>query len=171
MPDIIEEVISNWFISKGYFVINNLKVGVNEIDLLAVKFKNGIIDQKIHIEVQASSNPIGYIGGSSSAKTRSESQIRTGVRLYIEKKFTQNKIKKVVESYFGKEYEKWFICGALKDERTIQIFEQNQIKVFRVWEILDEYKSIFKNKKNYLGTAQGNRYQQLLVLSQNPSRK
>ena len=168
MTDIIEEVVSNWLFSKGYFVINNLKIGVNEIDLLAVKVKNGLISVKIHIEVQCSSNPIGYIGGSSSAKTRSDSELKKGVSEYVEKKFSQGKIKKVIEYYFGKEYDKWFVCGVLKDERTVETFKKYNIKVIRIWEILKEYKTMSKDKKNYLGTAQGNRYHQLFLLSQNP---
>ena len=96
MTDIIEEVVSNWLFSKGYFVINNLKIGVNEIDLLVVKVKDGIISEKIHVEVQCSSNPIGYIGGSSSARTRSESELKKGVAEYVEKKFSQKKIKSLL---------------------------------------------------------------------------
>ena len=161
MADIIEEVVSNWLISKGYFLINNLKIGVNEMDLLVVKVKNGIIIEKNHIEIQCSSNPIGYIGGSSSARARSENELEEGVTEYVEKKFSQTKIRKVVEAYFGKEYQKWFICGVLKDERTIEAFEKHNIKVIRIWEILEEYLAMSKDRKRYLGTAQGNRYHQL----------
>lgn len=166
MTDIIEEVVSNWLFSKGYFVINNLKIGVNEIDLLAVKVKDGSMTEKIHIEIQCSSNPVGYIGGSSSAKVRSENELKKGVSEYVQKKFLQRKVIKVVESYFGKGYEKWFICGVLKDECTIDAFKKHNIRVMRIWEILEEYREMSKNKKDYIGTAQGNRYQQLFLLSQ-----
>jgi len=166
MVDLFEEVISNWLFSKGYFVINNLKVGVNEIDLLVAKITKGIIAQRIHIEVQCSSNPIGYIGGSSNAKRRSKEEIEKGVVEYINKKFLSNKIKGTVELFLGKNYDKWLICGRLKDEFTVKAFEKHKIEVKRIWDILEEYKTMFKDKKGYFGTAQGNRYNQLLLLSQ-----
>jgi len=166
MVDIFEEVISNWLFSKGYFVINNLKVGANEIDLLAVKVAKGIITQKIHIEVHCATDPIGYIGGSRSSKKRSEKEIEKGVVEYINKKFLLEKTKGRVELFFGKDYDKWFICGRLKDEFTVEAFEKHKIEVKRIWDILEEYRDMFKNKKSYLGTAQGNRYNQLLLLSQ-----
>ena len=166
MLDIFEEVVSNWLFSKGYFVINNLKVGLKEIDLLAVKIRKGKITEKIHVEVQCSSNPVGYIGGNSSARTRSKEELGKGVGEYINKKFLNNKIEKTVESFFGKNYIKWFICGVLKDESTVSEFEKRGIIVMRIWDIIEEYKGMAKNKKMYLGTAQGNRYNQLLLLSQ-----
>ena len=46
MPDIFEEVVSNWLFSKGYFVITNLKVGNNEIDLLAIRITKGKKDAR-----------------------------------------------------------------------------------------------------------------------------
>jgi len=166
MTDIIEEVVSNWLVSKGYFVVNNLKIGVNEIDILAIMVKNGNVSEKIHVEVQCSSNPIGYLGGSSSAKKRTEDELKKGVAEYVEKKYLQKKIKSVIESYFGKEYEKWFICGVLKNEDTVDEFKKYKIQVKRIWDIIEEYKAMFKNKKMFHGTAQGNRYHQLFLLSQ-----
>lgn len=67
--DLIENIIGSWLNSKGYFLIQNLKIGVNEVDTLAIKLdKDKKIKDAIHVEIQCSSHPIGYIGGSSSAK-------------------------------------------------------------------------------------------------------
>src|SRR3989344_4665719 len=159
--DIIENIVANWFNSKGYFLIKNLKVGVNEIDILAVKLNNNQkVDDSIHIEVQCSSNPIGYIGGSSSAKKRNASGIESGVAAYIDKKFNNKKIKNVIERLIGNKYRKMFICGKLKDESTIKYFKKNGIKVMRVWQIFKEIKA----NKGECKTSEGNRYHQLLHL-------
>jgi len=115
----------------------------------------------VHIEIQCSSNPVGYIGGSSSAKRRSVNELENGVSQYVDKKFFQKKIKTVVESILGKQYKKWFICGVLKDEQTVDAFKKHNVEVKRIWDILGEYKAMTKDKKTYLGTAQGNRYHQL----------
>ena len=169
MTDIFEEIVSHWLFSQGYFVINNLKVGVNEIDILAVKIEKGMVVKKLHIEVQCSSNPIGYIGGNSSAKIRSKKEIEQGVNGYVHKKFYSPKIKKVVESLLGDNYDKWFICGVLKDGTTIEIFKKHQIKVKRIWEIIDEFKKAKIGDNKFCGTAQGNRYNQFLLLSEKPA--
>src|SRR3989344_4127041 len=140
--DIIENIVANWFNSKGYFLIKNLKVGVNEIDILAVKLNNNQkVDDAVHIEVQCSSNPIGYIGGSPSAKRRNISEVELGVVAYIEKKFSDKKIKSVIEKLIGNKYRQMFICGKLKDESTIKYFQKNGIEVVRVWQIFKEIKA------------------------------
>ena len=166
MFDIFEEIVSNWLFLKGYFVVNNLKVGNNEIDMLAVKVTNGAVVEKIHIEIQCSSDPIGYIGGSKSAKSRNAKQVEEGVVEYIDKKFLSKKTRKTVEKLLGEKYLKWFICGKLKDEFTVAAFKKHKIEVKRIWDIIEEYKMMHKDKKAYLRTAQGNRFNQLLILSQ-----
>jgi Holliday junction resolvase-like predicted endonuclease len=160
--DIIENIVANWFNSKGYFLIKNLKVGVNEIDILAIRLNS---DQKIndavHIEVQCSSNPIGYIGGTPSAKKRDASEVELGVAAYIEKKFNNKKITDVIKNLVGNKYRKMFICGKLKEEDTVKYFEKNGIMVKRVWEIFKE----IKNNAGEYKTGEGNRYHQLLHLN------
>ena len=160
--DLIENIVANWFNSQGYFVIQNLKIGVNEVDILAVKLDEGkkVIDV-LQVEVQCSSNPIGYIGGSSSAKKRSSLQIAKGVKSYIDKKWNNKKIKSRVEKLIGKNYRKLFICGNLKDETTVEFFKKNDVDVIRVWDI---FKEIEKNEGMYK-TGEGNRYHQLLHLN------
>ncbi len=161
--DIIEDIVSDWLNSKGYFVIKNLKVGVNEVDILAVKLNNRQnVDNAIHVEVQCSSNPIGYIGGSSSAKKRNVLEIESGVKNYIDKKFNSEKIRNVVRELVGNKYEKIFVHGKLKEEaETIKAFEKNGIKVVRVQQIFKEIKI---NEGGYK-TGEGNRYHQLLHLN------
>lgn len=160
--DIIENIVADWFNSKGYFLIQNLKVGVNEIDILAVKFSSKQrVDDSIHIEVQCSSNPIGYIGGSKSAKKRNISEVESGVVAYIDKKFNNFKIKHVIEGLIGNKYRKIFICGKLKDEDTVKYFERNGVEVMRIWNIFNE----IKNNKGEYKTSEGNRYHQILHLN------
>jgi len=160
--DIIENIVANWFNSKGYFLIKNLKVGVNEIDILAVRLdKEQKVNDAIHIEVQCSSNPIGYIGGTPSAKKRNVSEVELGVEAYIYKKFNNPKITDVINSLIGNKYRKMFICGKLKEEDTIKYFEKNGIEVMRVWQVFKEVKA---NKGEYK-TGEGNRYHQLLHLN------
>ena len=160
--DLIENIVSTWFQAKGYFLIQNLKVGVYEVDILAVKLgeEQKFIDA-VHVEIQCSSNPIGYIGGSPSAKKRTAEEIEEGVQAYIDKKFEHPKTREVIERLLGKDYRRMFVCGNLKDESTIGFFKQKGVEVIRVWEIFED---VLKNLGE-LKTAPGNRYHQLLHLS------
>jgi len=56
-----EEVVEEWLNRNGYFTIRGIKVGVDEIDILAIKpLSNGQHECR-HIEAQISINPISYI--------------------------------------------------------------------------------------------------------------
>lgn len=160
--DLIENIVTSWFNAKGYFVIQNLKVGVYEVDLLAIKLNEfQKVEDAVHVEVQCSSNPIGYIGGSPSAKKRSVDEIEQGVLAYIDKKFEHPKTKKVIASIFGQSYRRLFVCGNLKDETTIEFFKKHGVEVVRAWEIFDDVKRNNGEFKN----GSWNRYHQLLHLS------
>ena len=61
MALLAEEIVEEWLNRQGYFTIRGIKMGVQEIDLLAVKWQ---IDGKAecrHVEVQASMRPVSYI--------------------------------------------------------------------------------------------------------------
>ena len=56
-----EEVVEEWLNRNGYFTIRGVKVGVDEIDILAIKPLPDGTHECRHIEVQVSINPISYI--------------------------------------------------------------------------------------------------------------
>lgn len=61
MALLAEEIVEEWLRRRGYFTIRGARSGDGEIDLLAVKpGPEGLLDCR-HVEVRASSNPIGYI--------------------------------------------------------------------------------------------------------------
>ena len=60
MALLAEEIVEEWLNRNGFFTIRGIKVGVHEIDLLAVGFKEGETICR-HIEVQASVRPVSYI--------------------------------------------------------------------------------------------------------------
>jgi len=76
------------------FTIRSAKIGVSEIDLLAlgeqlVQTSEDNLTTKIirrHIEVQISFKPVGFITGKS-AKKRSKEQIEIDVDMWLHKKF------------------------------------------------------------------------------------
>ncbi len=61
MALLAEEIVEEWLNRQGYFTIRGIKTGVQEIDLLAVKWENNFQVKRRHIEVQASMRPVSYI--------------------------------------------------------------------------------------------------------------
>ena len=56
-----EEVVEEWLNRQGYFTIRGIKLGVHEIDLLAVRLIPGGVPSCRHLEAQISTNPVAYI--------------------------------------------------------------------------------------------------------------
>ena len=60
MSLLAELVAEEWLNRRGYFTIRGVKLGNDEIDILAIRpLSNGNIERR-HIEVSVSTNPIGY---------------------------------------------------------------------------------------------------------------
>ena len=60
MALLAEEIVQEWLNRQGYFTIRGIKLGVQEIDLLAVKHTTtGVILR--HVEVQVSFRPMGWL--------------------------------------------------------------------------------------------------------------
>ncbi len=164
MADLFEDIITGWLTSKGYFVIQGLKAGRKELDILAVKVRNGKIEDGVHVEVQCSSDPMAYLDRDPGKKD--QKQINETVKDYIKKKYYESPVKQKAEFFLGKKYEKWFIYGRLKDEpMQVKSFKANGIVVKRMGEILNELLAIKKSKnKESFTTADSNRFQQMLKL-------
>ena len=59
MTLLAEELVEEWLNRNGYFTIRGIKLGVHEIDLLALRVNGSAIEAR-HIEVQASVHPVSY---------------------------------------------------------------------------------------------------------------
>lgn len=102
MALLAEELVEEWLNRQGYFTIRGLKIGVAEMDLLAIKVGKGGIERR-HIEVQASVNPISYVcglpkglqkssgRGPFSAAKRTRAEVRASVAGWLLKKFDNAK--------------------------------------------------------------------------------
>src|SRR3954471_22347641 len=97
MSLLAEAIVEEWLNRQGYFTIREIKLGVHEIDLIAVKSRgNGIVECR-HIEVQASMRPVSCIsevpkkfqkiGRAPNSAARSDDELIEGVTEWVEKKF------------------------------------------------------------------------------------
>ncbi len=58
MALLAEEIVEEWLNRQGYFTIRGIRLGVHEVDLVAVKFLGDSEVTCRHIEVQASMRPV-----------------------------------------------------------------------------------------------------------------
>ena len=98
MSLLAEEIVEEWLNRAGYFTMRGLKLGVHEIDLLAVRPGKTAFECR-HIEVQASIRPISYLSDlpkavqkatgrkPKSAKVRNDEELRAGVSEWVSKKW------------------------------------------------------------------------------------
>ena len=95
--DIAEEVVSGCYQSKGYFVISGQRIGVKEIDLLAIKLDSkGNISERVHVEVQVSANPVGVLRDTAGLG-KSGYNPKKSAKAYIDKKFLHDLIRKATK--------------------------------------------------------------------------
>ena len=81
------EVFEYWLNNNGLFYMRGVKVGLGEIDFLAVRPDNNKLECW-QVEVTVSFRPIGYIEGGPIANKSDASEVEQGAEEYINKKFT-----------------------------------------------------------------------------------
>lgn len=101
MALLAEEIVEEWLNRRGFFTIRGAKMGVNEIDILAVR-PNGRRLECRHVEVQASTNPVSWLApvtkaarrrgvAAYSARARSPRVMKACVSEWLTKKFFSSK--------------------------------------------------------------------------------
>jgi hypothetical protein len=145
-----EEVVEEWLNRNGYFTIRGIKLGVDEIDILAIKPLPDGQHECRHIEVQVSINPISYITkvpavirkqkgiGPHNAKKRDVAQLTQGVHEWIEAKFNQPRKVELKRCLCSGSWTKELVVGKVKHEEEIDFLRQSGIAVHRLNEILSE---------------------------------
>lgn len=162
-----EELVEEWLNRRGYFTIRGVKIGNGEIDLLAIKYTSKEIDCW-HYEVQASLRPISYIcstpkelrkAGKSpyNAKKRPMSEIETGVKEWIHKKYLDPEKESMRRSLWPARWNLGFIVGNVKHPEELEIIAQNNITIIHIADIIKSL--VPKSKTNggdfKIGAASG----------------
>jgi hypothetical protein len=146
MALLAEEIVEEWLNRKGYFTIRGIKMGVHEIDLVAVKrTPNGEVECR-HIEVQASMRPVSYIsrvpkelqktGRAANSAKRSESELRVGVKEWIEKKFRMPGKLKLMKTLWGGSWSEELVLHVVKSEDEVELIKNHGINILRLRDII-----------------------------------
>jgi len=134
--DAAKHITKLWLESLGFFVQGPLRVGVQEIDLLAVRLdvtRNTVV-QRVHAQVNVS----GRLGGPDH---------NTGeLAEYVAKKFIGNtnkgKVRIRVRELLGDSYERWVVIGKLfsaQESRWTEDGPKLGVRVLPFAQIISEY--------------------------------
>jgi hypothetical protein len=120
-----EQLVEEWLNRQQFFTMRGIKCGVDEIDLLAVKYDQHGAAEHWHVEVQVSYRPISYIGGDTNARKRTRVEIDKGAKFWVEKKFTsQKKYAKREEILPSAVWRYVFVHGEVKDSYNLECIER-----------------------------------------------
>ena len=152
MALLAEELVEEWLNRKGFFTIRGIKLGVQEIDLLAIGFVDSTPICR-HIEVTASMRPISYIcalpkevrretgRSSNSAKRRDSSEISKGVEEWIQKKYKHPEKQRIREKLFNGPWTYELVVHNVKFEEELYEIEHQGIQIHRLNNIIAELSS------------------------------
>ena len=131
-----EQLVEEWLNRNQFFTIRGIKCGVDEIDLLALKYIDGV-PEYWHVEVQVSFRPVGYIGGDTNARRRTEEEIRHGVKQWVEKKFTSDKKRDKRNSITPNANWRYIlVCAVLKDDKELAVMKELGVEIVPYKEVL-----------------------------------
>lgn len=119
-----EQLVEEWLNRNRFFTMRGLKCGVDEIDLLALRYDNGI-PEYLHVEVQVSYRPIGYIGGDANARLRTVDEVKAGVTQWVNKKFTSDRKTQKRNSIIpNANWRYMLVHGVLRDETELDYMRE-----------------------------------------------
>lgn len=161
MALLAEEIVEEWLNRQGYFTIRGIKMGVQEIDLLAVRpHENGKTECR-HIEVQASMRPVSYIsnvpkknqktGRAANSAKRSNEELVQGVAEWVEKKFNKAEKKALMRALWKSSWSSELVVNNVKFEEELRLIASHGIKIIRLGDIVASLAST----KFLVGSAAG----------------
>ena len=173
MALLAEELVEEWLNRQGFFTIRGIKIGVQEIDLLAVR-QNGKVLECRHLEVQASVRPVSYITkaskelqkssgrSSASAKKRSDEELMDGVKEWVSKKFLLPVKRKLRDSLSSGPWTYELVLHRIKHPEEVKVIEKQGVKIHFLSQIVKELQR--HSKTNVIAAARGCDFVDLLEL-------
>ena len=151
MALLAEEIVEEWLNRQGYFTIRGIRLGVDELDLLAVMVRSGTLLDCRHVEVQASMRPVSYIskvpksirkaGRAANSAARSPEELVEGVAEWVEGKFHAPRKRELMETLWGGEWSSELVVNNVKSADEVKLIQQHGISIHRLPDIVSEIQS------------------------------
>ena len=151
MALLAEELVEEWLNRQGYFSIRGVKLGVHEIDLLAIRPTVKGLECR-QLEVQASVRPVSYITrvpievqrqtgrAPGSAKVRHDDELRQGVREWVKKKFDHPDKQRLRRQLAPGPWSRELVVHVVKHERELELIEEAGITIHRLTDVVGDLK-------------------------------
>lgn len=147
MARLAEEIVEEWLNRQGYFTIRGIKIGVHEIDILAVRFKGVDVPECRHIEVQASMRPVSFIsripkqlqrtGRSANSAKRSREELEKGVQEWVETKFRRSdKIVLMKKLVWNAKWSSELVLNNVKSQDEVSLIRSYGINILWLKDII-----------------------------------
>jgi hypothetical protein len=145
-----EEVVEEWLNRQGYFTIRGIKLGVDEIDILAFRPNPKGPPECRHIEVQVSTNPIAYISkvpkefqkargiGPDCAKERPDDELKKGIDEWIEKKFKRPRKIELLNRLFLSKWTRELVVNEVRHPEELELLQEHGIRILFLKDIVNE---------------------------------
>ena len=140
MSLLAEVVVEEWLNRNGYFTIRGIRIGNDEVDLLAIKIGlNGVVERR-HVEVQTSSRPVGYLVRKNARKL-SEAELAEATQDWVQKKFDNPKKQILFRELAPGDWSKELVYHRLREEASqCRALEGLAVKLTKFESILRELK-------------------------------
>ncbi len=172
MALLAEELVEEWLNRNGYFTIRGIKLGVHEIDLLALRVNGPNIEAR-HIEVQASVHPVSYFSplpkevrkitgrGINSTKTRSENELRNGIKEWVNKKYYLEVKEKIRKKLFHGPWSFELVVHLVKFPQELDLLREQGILIHNLDDIVA---SLSEGHNTIIPSASGSDLFELVML-------
>ena len=169
MALLAEEIVEEWLNRDGWFTIRGIKIGVEEMDILALRpTPEGI--QCRHIEVQASFNPVSYLTRASkaqrlagraagSAKFRTEAELRECIKEWVHKKFDHPKKVKQRRDLYDGSWTRELVVHNLRYAEEKKLIRESGITVHELTEVI----ASLRDRKTIVPRAAGSDFIELVT--------
>lgn len=166
MALLAETLVEEWLNRQGFFTIRGIKLGVHEIDLLAVEHQGQ--RRAWHVEVQASFRPISYLAGlptklakergiaKTSTKKRSSEDMQVSITDWIQRKFLLASKQALRSRLFpDANWEFKFVHGVVTEQRELDAIRDAHIELIPLERVLEDLCQPRRRKTDFTAAAGG----------------
>lgn len=166
MALLAEALVEEWLNRRRFFTIRGVRQGVDEIDLLAVQYREAQQPEAWHVESQVSFRPIGYITPlarelarelgkkSTSVVRRTDQQLEQCAAAWVRKKFHAKRKVDTRESLWpGAEWQFVVVHGTVKYPAELEVIAAQGVTLLPLSTILQELCTV--GSSLFTGTAGG----------------
>ncbi len=122
MAKLAEQYVVEFLNREGFATIQGVRKGNNEWDVLAIGLSTGHVEAK-HVEIQVSYDPVSYLS-NRNARKRSDADLQADMKLWMEKKFTGERIVAIRKLFYPGEWKYELVHGVLADPRELELLRQ-----------------------------------------------